>query len=74
MRYRVKHTLKVWRQIAGLSQMEMADALRERGLNTTQATISSWETGRTHPNAEAIAEIEKVLKIRWSDDIVMPKE
>ena len=72
MRYRVKHTLKVWRNIAGLTQNQLAEKLRESGLDTTQSTISMCETGVTQPNAVAIAELEKVLKIKWSDDIIMP--
>ena len=73
MRYRVREPLAIWRHKAGLSQAEFAKALQDRGLKTTQTTISMWENGKTYPNAKAIAEIEKVLRIKWSDDIVMPK-
>lgn len=54
-----------------MSQKELAEALRERGLKTTQSTISQWENGNTYPNAKAIVELEKVLKIKWSDDVIM---
>lgn len=72
MRYRTKQPLSIWRNMAHMSQEDLAEALRARGLKTTQTTISFWETGRSYPNAKAIAELEKVLKIKWSDDIIMP--
>lgn len=68
MRYRVKHTLKQWRMLAGLTQEQLADAVgRER------TTIYRWEQGETHPKASDIVKIEQVLNIKWSDDVVMPK-
>ena len=66
MRYRVRHTLRQWRQLAGLTQEELAKAV---GRNRT--TIVAWEQGKSAPNANDIAVIEKVLKIKWSDDIVL---
>ena len=72
MRYRTRQPLSIWRNMAHMSQTDLANALRERGFGTTQSTISMWETGRTCPNAKAIAELEKILKIKWSDDIIMP--
>ena len=74
MRYRVRHTLKQWRQLAGLTQEQLSEALKANGLDTARSTIVSWESGRTQPNAEAIAELEKVLKIKWSDDILLCKK
>lgn len=74
MRYRVKHTLKQWRQLAGMSQEELATILRDKGLTVSQMKVSFWENGKAFPDAKEIAEIEKVLKIKWSDDIVMPKQ
>ena len=67
MRYRVRHTLKQWRQLAGLSQAELGKAVG-RG----QDTICRWEKGDTHPKATDIAKLEQVLKIKWSDDILLP--
>lgn len=68
MRYRVKHTLKQWRQLAGLTQADLAEAVgRDR------TTIVKWEQGKAQPRADDIATIEQVLKIKWSDDVVMPK-
>ena len=69
MRYRVKYTLRQWRMLAGLTQEEFADKVgRER------TTIVRWESGKTQPKADDIAKIEQVLKIKWSDDIIVPKE
>lgn len=74
MRYRVRHTLKQWRQLAGLTQEQLSEALKANGLDTARSTIVSWESGRTQPNAKAIAELEKVLNIKWSDDILLCKK
>ena len=68
MRYRVRYTLKQWRILSGLTQEQLAEAVgRDR------TTIVRWEQGDTHPKADDIAKIEQVLKIKWSDDVVMPK-
>lgn len=67
MRYRVRYTLKQWRQLTGLTQVELAKAV---GKDPT--TIVRWEKGETQPKADDIAKIEQVLKIKWSDDISMP--
>ena len=71
MRYRVKHTLRQWRQLAGLTQKQFAEIIGK-----DQSTIVRWEKskaeGGTQPKADDIAKIEQVLKIKWSDDIRMP--
>ena len=67
MRYRVKHTLRQWRQLAGLTQAELAETV---GRNVM--TISRWEKGETTPTAKDICKLEETLKIKWSDDILMP--
>lgn len=67
MRYRVRYTLKQWRQLAGLTQVELAKAVGK-----DQTTIVRWEKGETQPKADDIAKIEQVLKIKWSDDVRMP--
>lgn len=68
MRYRVKHTLKQWRMLSGLTQEQLADAI-----DRDRTTIVRWEQGDTHPKANDIAKLEQVLKIKWSDDVIMPK-
>lgn len=68
VRYRVKHTLRQWRQLAGLTQDDLAEAV---GVHRT--TIVRWEQGKTQPTAEDIAKIEKALAVKWSDDVVLPK-
>lgn len=68
MRYRVKHTLRQWRQLAGLTQDDLAEAV---GVHRT--TIVRWEQGKTQPTAEDIAKIEKTLAVKWSDDVILPK-
>ena len=67
MRYRVRYTLKQWRQLTGLTQVELAKAVGK-----DQTTIVRWEKGETQPKADDIAKIEQVLKIKWSDDVTMP--
>lgn len=67
MRYRVRYTLKQWRQLTGFTQVELAKAVGK-----DQTTIVRWEKGETQPKADDIAKIEQVLKIKWSDDVRMP--
>jgi transcriptional regulator with XRE-family HTH domain len=64
MRYRVRHTLRQWRQLTGLTQTELAEAC-----NTNKDTVSRWERGKQQPRADEILLIEKALSIKWSDDI-----
>ena len=68
VRYRTRHTLRQWRQLAGLTQDDLAEAV---GRNRT--TIVRWEQGKTHPTAEDIAKIEQALAVKWSDDVILPK-
>lgn len=69
MRYRVRYTLKQWRILAGMTQEDFAKAVGRH-----RTAIVRWENGKTQPKADDIAKIEKVLRIKWSDDILMPKE
>jgi transcriptional regulator with XRE-family HTH domain len=64
MRYRVRYTLKQWRQLADMTQTELAEAC-----NTNKDTVSRWERGAQQPRADEISLIEKALSIKWSDDI-----
>ena len=68
MRYRVKYTLKQWRQLAGLTQEQLAKAVGKE-----RVTVHNWESGKTHPKANDIIKLEQVLKIKWSDDVILPK-
>lgn len=68
MRYRVRHTLKQWRQLAGLTQAQLAEAVGKE-----RTTVYRWEKGDTHPKANDIMKLEQVLNIKWSDDVLMPK-
>lgn len=68
MRYRVKHTLKQWRLLAGLTQTELAKAVGK-----DRVTVYRWEKGQTHPKANDITKLEQVLNIKWSDDVILPK-
>ena len=65
MRYRVRHTLRQWRDLAGLSQTKFGKLI---GKN--KDTISRWERGVTAPRADEIALIEAVLHINWSEDVI----
>lgn len=68
MRYRTRQPLKVWRIMANLSQEQFAEAI-----GVDRATVSLWENGKAQPRAENIAKIEKVLKVKWFDDVIVPK-
>jgi len=46
------------RRAKNLSQQQLADIL-----NVNQSTISSWESGRENPQAEALLKIIDILKI-----------
>jgi transcriptional regulator with XRE-family HTH domain len=52
-----------------MTQEQFADAL-----GVDRATVSQWENGRTMPRLKNIAKIEEVLKIRYFDDVIMPKQ
>lgn len=53
-------TLKAARINAGLTQAQVCEILKERGLNTAKSTLVSWESEATFPTAivfRALAEI-----------------
>lgn len=64
MKYGQKLTLKQHRQLAGMSQDELAEAI---GVDRT--AIWRWETGQSEPRYSSIAKMEEVLDIRWADDV-----
>ena len=69
MKYGQKMTLAMLRKIAGYTQETFAEAL-----DVDRSTVAFWETGRTHPSGKNVAKIEKVLNIKWSEDVLMPTE
>ena len=69
MRYRVKHTLRQWRVLMGISQTELGEMVGK-----TKDTISRWERGTTSPTAGDIAKLEQALNIKWSDDVIYNAE
>lgn len=51
-----------WRESRGLTQMEMAARLE-----TTDVTISRWETGKRQPDINALAAIAEALDVDLTD-------
>ena len=64
-----KGTLKQWRMFAGFSRSELA-----KNINKSEKTVQNWEEGVTQPTAIDIAEIEKVLQIKWADVLLVQKD
>lgn len=59
----MKITLKAARVNAGLDQSDVA-----RALNVNIATVSSWETGKTHPSLENFRKLCKLYG--WPEDAI----
>ena len=49
----------------GMTRKKLAEAI-----GRSEPTISNWEKGVSEPTATDIANIEKVLSIKWSDDVI----
>lgn len=64
-----KGTLKQLRLFAGMTRKNLAEALGK-----SESTIQNWETGRSQPNANDIAKLEKVLNMKWADVILVHKD
>lgn len=58
---KIGENIKAQRQIARMSQQELADRL-----NVSRKTISSWEVNRTEPNMGNIEDLAKALGCRKS--------
>jgi transcriptional regulator with XRE-family HTH domain len=58
-----RRTLKVWRQIAGLTQVQLA-----KQIGTDSGTISKYENGAVVPSALRLREIARILSVS-ADDI-----
>lgn len=55
-------SMKALRIDRGLTQAEFASAL-----NVTKKTVSSWESGKTHPKVDKIEAICEVLSVPYDD-------
>lgn len=64
-----KQKLSTWRNLAHMTQEDFAEAL-----GVDRATVSLWENGHNMPSARNRAKIEQVLKIKYFDDVLMPRE
>ncbi len=53
---KVNRNLKLYRIMAGLTQLELA-----RRLGVKERVITFWETGRSEPHIEQVVDIAKVL-------------
>jgi transcriptional regulator with XRE-family HTH domain len=58
-----------WREKAGLTQEQLASRL-----DTTDVTISRWETRKRQPNLDALAAIAEALDIELRDLYRLPSE
>lgn len=63
-----KLTLKQHRQLAGLTQEELAEAL-----DMDKTTLVTWESGRLPKTLERAIKLEKMFDIRLADDFLMPE-
>lgn len=66
---RGKQPLSTWRNLAHMTQEDFAEAL-----GVDRATVSLWENGHNMPSARNRVKIEQVLKIKYFDDVLMPRE
>lgn len=64
----MKLTLKSARVNAGLTQAAAGKALGVSGV-----TLSSWERGKTFPDAVQIKKIEKLYGVSYNDIIFLPQ-
>lgn len=65
----MKLTIAGWRAERRMSQTELAEAI-----GRTQKTISAWENGKGEPMASDLYKMEKVLKLKPSDRILLPND
>lgn len=64
----MKHTIKEWRVLRGMSQTDLAEAIGK-----TFVTISKWEQGHTEPKMSDMDKLRKALKLKASDSIILPE-
>lgn len=58
----MKFNLKTLRTIKGLNQQKASEML-----NVSISTISSWENGKTYPDAMEIKRIEQLYDTKFED-------
>ena len=61
-----KLSMKVLRQIAGLTQVEAAEKL-----SVSPATLIKWEQGKTYPSAKKLAEMAEIYGCTMSDFLIV---
>lgn len=62
MKYELGTKIRKYRQVAGLSQKELASRL---GISNSR--VSNWEQGINRPDADMLADICRVLEVSPSD-------
>lgn len=60
----MEYTLKQWRNIRGVSQEQLAEAI-----GITNQTISNWETGKTNMKYSDVLKVRKALDLAPEDAI-----
>ncbi|MBQ5676918.1 MAG: helix-turn-helix transcriptional regulator, partial [Lachnospiraceae bacterium] len=63
MEKKIGITLATYRKAKKLSQIEIADKLRNYGINVSNAAVSAWEKDISVPNAHQFLALCKILEI-----------
>lgn len=63
-----KVSLSIARKIAGLTQIDLANAL-----NVSESTVINWEKGRSEPTVTQAKQIAEVVKRPLDSIIFLPK-
>ena len=63
MEKKIGITLATYRKDKKMSQIELADKLRNYGINVSNAAISAWEKDISSPNAHQVLALCKILGI-----------
>lgn len=63
----MKMTLKMARELAGLTQAEAAERI---GVNTD--TIGNYERGKSYPDIPVLRKIEETYKVKYNNLIFLP--
>lgn len=65
----LKLTIAGWRAERRMTQIELAEAIGAK-----QAQISAWETGKKVPSVKNLYKLEKALKLKSTDRILLPND